>query len=117
MFDWCGELEKHLPRFKCETIPNDAIKRMLREIYKLKINFSYKFLILYFYIYSIIFKNIFFNTSDSIPYNDQARMIFLHIFHIQENDQARMINLGRKEKLFDLKNLILRQKRVMSWRN
>ena len=29
VFDWCGELEKHLSRFKCETIPNDAIKRML----------------------------------------------------------------------------------------
>ena len=25
----CGELEKHLSQFKCETIPNDAIKRML----------------------------------------------------------------------------------------
>jgi hypothetical protein len=29
VFDWCGELEKHLSRFECETIPNDAIKRML----------------------------------------------------------------------------------------
>ena len=29
VFDWCGELEKHLSRYKCETIPNDAIKRML----------------------------------------------------------------------------------------
>ena len=29
MFDWGGELEKHLSKFKCETIPNDAIKRML----------------------------------------------------------------------------------------
>ena len=29
LFDWCGELEKHLSRFKCETIPNDAVKRML----------------------------------------------------------------------------------------
>ena len=29
MFDWCGELEKHLSRFECETIPNNAIKRML----------------------------------------------------------------------------------------
>ena len=29
VFDWCGELEKHLLRFKCETIPNDVIKRML----------------------------------------------------------------------------------------
>jgi len=29
VFNWCGELEKHLSRFKCETIPNDAIKRML----------------------------------------------------------------------------------------
>ena len=29
VFDWCWELEKHLSRFKCETIPNNAIKRML----------------------------------------------------------------------------------------
>ena len=29
VFDWCGELEKHLSRFECETIPNDAVKRML----------------------------------------------------------------------------------------
>ena len=29
VFDWCGELEKHLSRFECETIPNNAIKRML----------------------------------------------------------------------------------------
>ena len=29
MFDLCGELEKHLSRFECETIPNDAIKKML----------------------------------------------------------------------------------------
>jgi len=29
VFDWCGELEKHLSRNECETIPNDAIKRML----------------------------------------------------------------------------------------
>ena len=29
VFDWCGELKKHLSRFKCETIPNDAVKRML----------------------------------------------------------------------------------------
>ena len=29
MFDWCRELEKHLSRFKCETIPNKAIKKML----------------------------------------------------------------------------------------
>ena len=29
VFDWCGELEKHLSRFECETIPNDAIKKML----------------------------------------------------------------------------------------
>ena len=29
VFDWCGELEKHLSRFKCETIPNDTVKRML----------------------------------------------------------------------------------------
>ena len=29
VFDWCGELEKLLSRFKCETIPNDAVKRML----------------------------------------------------------------------------------------
>ena len=29
VFDWCGELEKHLSRLECETIPNDAIKRML----------------------------------------------------------------------------------------
>ena len=29
VFDWCGKLEKHLSRFECETIPNDAIKRML----------------------------------------------------------------------------------------
>ena len=29
VFDWCGELEKHLLRFKCEKIPNDAVKRML----------------------------------------------------------------------------------------
>ena len=27
VFDWCGELEKHLSRFECETILNDAIKR------------------------------------------------------------------------------------------
>ena len=27
--DWCGELEKHLSRNECKTIPNDAIKRML----------------------------------------------------------------------------------------
>ena len=29
VFDWCGELEKHLSRIECETIPNNAIKRML----------------------------------------------------------------------------------------
>ena len=29
VFDWCGELEKHLSRFKCETIPNETVKRML----------------------------------------------------------------------------------------
>ena len=29
VFDWCGKLEKHLSRFKCETIPKDTIKRML----------------------------------------------------------------------------------------
>ena len=29
VFDWCGELEKHLSRFECEKIHNDAIKRML----------------------------------------------------------------------------------------
>ena len=29
VFDWCGELEKHLSRFKCETIPNEIVKRML----------------------------------------------------------------------------------------
>ena len=29
VFDWCGELEKHLSRNECETIPNEAIKRML----------------------------------------------------------------------------------------
>ena len=29
VFNWCGELEKHLSRFKCETNPKDAIKRML----------------------------------------------------------------------------------------
>ena len=29
VFDWCGELEKHLSRYKCETIPNETIKRML----------------------------------------------------------------------------------------
>ena len=29
VFDWCGELEKHLSRFECETIPNEAIKKML----------------------------------------------------------------------------------------
>ena len=29
MFDWCSQLEKHLSRFKCETIPNDTVKRML----------------------------------------------------------------------------------------
>ena len=29
VFDWCGELEKHLSRNECETIPNDTIKRML----------------------------------------------------------------------------------------
>ena len=29
VFDWCGELEKHLSRNECETIPNDIIKRML----------------------------------------------------------------------------------------
>ena len=29
MFDWCNELEKHLSRYECETIPNDVIKRML----------------------------------------------------------------------------------------
>ena len=29
VFNWCGELEKHLSRFKCETIPKDAIKKML----------------------------------------------------------------------------------------
>ena len=29
VFDWCGELEKHLSRNECEMIPNDAIKRML----------------------------------------------------------------------------------------
>ncbi|XP_023331744.1 uncharacterized protein LOC111703889, partial [Eurytemora carolleeae] len=28
VFDWCGELEKHLSRNECETIPNEAIKRM-----------------------------------------------------------------------------------------
>ena len=25
----CNELEKHLSRYECETIPNDTIKRML----------------------------------------------------------------------------------------
>ena len=29
VFDWCGELEKHLSRHQCEKIPNDTIKRML----------------------------------------------------------------------------------------
>ena len=29
VFDWCGELEKHLSRNECETIPNEAIMRML----------------------------------------------------------------------------------------
>ena len=29
VFDWCGKLKKHLSRFGCETISNDAIKRML----------------------------------------------------------------------------------------
>ena len=29
MFDWCGKLEKHLSRLECETIPNDALKRIL----------------------------------------------------------------------------------------
>ena len=29
VFNWCGELEKHLSRFKCEKILNDAMKRML----------------------------------------------------------------------------------------
>ena len=29
VFDWFGELEKHLSRSECETIPNNAIKRML----------------------------------------------------------------------------------------
>ena len=29
VFDWCGELEKNLSRFECETIPKDAVKRML----------------------------------------------------------------------------------------
>ena len=28
---WYGELEKYLSRFECETIPNDAIKRMLTD--------------------------------------------------------------------------------------
>ena len=27
--DWCNELEKHLSRYECDTIPNDTIKRML----------------------------------------------------------------------------------------
>ena len=26
VFDWCGELEKHLSRNECEMIPNDAIR-------------------------------------------------------------------------------------------
>ena len=34
VFNWCGELEKHLSRFKCEMIPNDAIKRMLLDCIK-----------------------------------------------------------------------------------
>ena len=29
VFDWCGELEKHLSRYKFDTIPNYTIKRML----------------------------------------------------------------------------------------
>ena len=29
VFDWYGELEKHLSRYKCDTISNDTIKRML----------------------------------------------------------------------------------------
>ena len=29
VIDWCSELEKHLSRNECETIPNDAIKKML----------------------------------------------------------------------------------------
>ena len=29
VFDWCGQLEKHLSRLECETIPNDAIKMLL----------------------------------------------------------------------------------------
>ena len=29
VFDWFGKLKKHLSRFECETIPNDAVKRML----------------------------------------------------------------------------------------
>ena len=29
VFDWCGELEKHLSRYKCDMINKDTIKRML----------------------------------------------------------------------------------------
>ena len=29
VFDWCGELEKHLLRYKCDTIPKNTIKKML----------------------------------------------------------------------------------------
>ena len=38
VFDWCGELEKHLSRNECETIPNDAIKRMLLNCIKIDEN-------------------------------------------------------------------------------
>jgi len=29
VFEWCGELEKHLSRYKCDMIPNNTIKRIL----------------------------------------------------------------------------------------
>ena len=35
MFDWCCELEKHLLRFKCETIPNSyEIGEFFQELLK-----------------------------------------------------------------------------------
>ena len=34
VFDWCGELENHLSRYKCDMIPNDTIKRMLLDCIK-----------------------------------------------------------------------------------
>ena len=35
MFDWCGELEKHLSRFKCETIANSyEIGEFFQELLK-----------------------------------------------------------------------------------